>query len=311
LNQSNDKQSNLVRRDENEEDEIDLLELWRTLLKYKRMILSVTLGAAIVATGVSLTMPNIYRAEILLAPVESGDSKGGLSSALGGLGGLASLAGISVGGGGSVEENLAVLKSKDFLWQFVQDKKLMPILFKDEWDEKTKSWKETDPKKQPGQMDAHRLFTNGGVLSVEKDKKSQLITVAIEWDDAALATEWTNDLVNRLNRYLSQQAIARSERNLNYLKEELMRTQIEEMRKIVFELIANEQKKTMMANTQKDFAFKVLDSAVEPDKKFKPKRSIIIVVATFVAACLAILYAFINEGIAKRREESISQQVRM
>jgi uncharacterized protein involved in exopolysaccharide biosynthesis len=302
LNQSDDKQSKLVRREEYEDDEIDLLELWRTLLKYKRMILSVTLGAAIVAAGVSLTMPNIYRAEILLAPVESGDSKGGLSSALGGLGGLASLAGISIGGGGSVEENLAVLKSKDFLWKFVQDKKLMPILFKDAWDEKTKGWKETDPKKQPGQMDVYRLFTKGEVLSVEKDKKTDLITVAIEWDDAALATEWTNDLVIRLNQYLSQQAIARSENNLNYLKEELMRTQVEEMRKIVFDLIANEQKKTMMANTQKDFAFKILDSAVEPDKKIKPKRSLIVIFSAFVAGFMTILFVFINEGVARRRE---------
>ena len=97
------------------DDEIDLMELWRTLLKYKRMILLVTFGAAVVAAGVSLPMPNIYRAEVLLAPVDSGDSKGGLSSALGGLGGLASMAGISLGGGGgSTEQNLAVLEITRF-----------------------------------------------------------------------------------------------------------------------------------------------------------------------------------------------------
>ena len=105
------------------DDEIDLLELWRTLLKYKRLILLVTFGVAIVAAGVSLLMPNIYRAEVLLAPANTDDAKGGgLSAALGGLGGLASMAGISVGGGGSTEQNLAVLKSRDFLWKFVQEK---------------------------------------------------------------------------------------------------------------------------------------------------------------------------------------------
>lgn len=286
------------------DDEIDLMELWHTLLKYKLTILLVTFGAAVVAAGVSLTMPNIYRAEVLLAPANTDDGKGsGLSAALGGLGGFASMAGISLGGGGgSTEQSLAVLKSRDFIWKFVQEKKLMPILFENAWDEQQKKWKETDPKKQPGQLDAYRLVN--GILSVERDKKTDLITVAVEMKDAALATEIANSLVEQLNLYLAQQAIARSESNLQYLNEELMRTQIEEMRKILFELIATEQKKVMLANTQKDFSFKVLDRAVEPDKKIKPKRSLIVILAAFVAGFLAILYAFIKEGIAKRREQA-------
>lgn len=291
-------------------DEIDLLELWRILLKYKRVILLATFGAAIVAAGISLLMPNIYRAEVLLAPVVSADDakSGGLASALGGLGGLASMAGISIGGSSSTEENLAVLQSRDFLWKFVQEKKLMPILFEDAWDEQQKKWKEADVKKQPGQMDVHRLFTKGGLLSVDKDKKTDLVTVAVEWGDAALAANWANALVEKLNQYLAQQAIARSESNLKYLNEELMRAQIEEMRKTLFDLIANEQKQAMLANAQKEFAFKVLDPAVEPDKKIKPKRSLIVILTAFVAGFLAILYAFIMEGIAKRREEENSRE---
>jgi uncharacterized protein involved in exopolysaccharide biosynthesis len=289
-------------------DEIDLLELWHTLLKYKRMILLATFGAAIVAAGYSLLIPNIYRAEVLLAPVSADDAKGGgLASALGGLGGLASLAGISMGGQVSIEENLAVLQSREFLWKFVQEKKLMPILFEDKWDVEAKRWKESDPKKQPGQLDVHRLFTKGGLLSVDKDKKTELVTVAVEWNDAALASDWANALVEDLNLYLAQKTIARSESNLKYLNEELMRAQIEEMRKTLFDLIANEQKQAMLANTQKEFAFKVLDHAVEPDKKIKPKRSQIVILTAFVAGFLAILYAFIMESIAKRREEENSR----
>jgi hypothetical protein len=189
---------------------------------------------------------------------------------LGGLGGLASMAGISLGGGGSTDESLAVLKSRDFLWKFVQEKKLMPILFESEWDEQQKKWKETDPKKQPGQMDVYRLFNESGVLKVEVDKKTDLVTVAVEWEDAALTADWANALVEKLNQYLAQRTIARSESNLKYLNEELMRAQIEEMRKTLFDMIANEQKQAMLANMQKEFAFKVLDPAVEPDKKTNP-----------------------------------------
>jgi uncharacterized protein involved in exopolysaccharide biosynthesis len=289
-------------------DEIDLLELWRTMLKYKRIILLATFGAAIVAAGYSLLMPNIYRGEVLLASAQNEGAKGGLSSVLGGMGGLASMAGISLSSGGSsIDEGLAVLQSRDLLWKFVQEKKIMPILFEDKWDEQQKKWKETDPKKQPGQMDVYRLFNNG-ILMAEKDKKTDIITVTVDWKDAALAADWANSLVDRLNQYLAQQAIARSESNLKYLNEELMSTQIEEMRKTLFDLIANEQKNVMLAKTQKEFAFKVLDPAVEPDKKIKPKRSLIVILVAFVAGFMAILYAFIKESIAKRREEENSRE---
>lgn len=287
-----------------QEDEIDLLEYWLIIWGKRKFILSLSLVAAILAAGISLQMPNIYRAEVLLAPVaEEGSKSGGLSSALGGLGGLASMAGISLGGGGSVEENLAVLKSREFLWRFIKDEKLMPILFADKWDAEAKSWIDSDPEAQPTLWDAYRLFTKGGLLSVSKDKGSGLVTVGIEWKDADLAAQWGNKLVNRLNEFLRQQAIGRSQGNLRYLNKELSHTQVADMRQALFELISQEQKKSMLANTQKEFAFQVIDKAVAPDKKAKPKRSLIVVLATFVAGFLAVIFVFIREGINRREEE--------
>lgn len=292
-------------RQYDDEDEIDLFELWQTLLKHKRMIIKATVIAAVLAAAGSLLMPNIYRAEVLISPVQTADSKGGLSSALGslgGLGGLASMAGISIGGGGSTEENLAVLQSREFLWKFAQENKLMPILFERTW---LQDLLDADP---PGQWDLYRLLIENGKLRVNKDKDTGIVTVTLEWEDPALVATWANALVARLNQYLAQQAIARSESNLKYLNEELMRTPVEEMRKTLFDLIASEQKNAMLANTQKEFAFKVLDPAAEPDKKAKPKRALIVILTAFVAGFIAILYAFIKEGIAKRREEEGIQE---
>lgn len=291
------------RRDADLNDEIDLMEIWRLLVKYKRMIFSAVLGAAIVAAGVSLMMPNIYRAETLLAPVKMDDGKSGVASALGGMGGLASMAGLSLSGGGSNDENIAVLKSREFLWQFVQNNNLMPILFEDEWDAQKKKWESDDPKKQPGQWDVYRLLT--GVMSVSSDKKTELVTIAFEAKDARFAAKMSNDLVSQVNQYLAGQAVTRSQLNLKYLNEELARTQVEEMRKILFEMIANEQKKAMMANTQKDYAFKVLDHAAEPDKKVKPKRAIIVVLTAVLAGFAAVLAAFIKEGSLRRRNKVV------
>jgi len=284
-----------------EEDEIDLLAYWRLIWGERKLILSITFAAALLAVAYSLTLPNIYRAEALLAPVKAEESKSGLASALGGLGGLASMAGISVGGGGSVDENIAVLKSREFLWKFIKDQKLMPVLFEDDWDAELGKWKESSPEDQPSLWAAYRMFN--GLLTISPDKKSGLISVGVEWTDPALAAAWANALVMRVNEHLRQQAIARSNSSLKYLRAELLRTQIEEMRQALFELITKEQGKAMLANTRKEFAFQVLDGAVEPDRKAKPKRSLIVILTAFVAGFLAVVFVLIKEG-ARKREES-------
>jgi len=281
-------------------EEIKLLELLQLPLQYKRLIFGSALTAALLAGGISMLLPNVYRAEVLLVPAQSENSKNGnLGSMLGGLGGLASMAGVSLGGGGSADESLAVLQSREFLWKFVQEKHLLSVLFErsrmDEWFDVEVA--------QRGQWDVYRLFISSGKLSVTRDKDTGIVTMALDWKDPALAARWANELVASLNQYLAEQAIGRSERNLHYLNEELMRTPVEEMRKTIFDLIASEQKNAMVANTQKDFAFKVLDPAVTPDRKAKPKRLLIVILAAFIGGFLAVFYIYIKDGIRRSREE--------
>lgn len=290
-----------------EEDEIDLLEYWRVIWKQKLLILSITFVVALLAAAYSLTLPNIYRAEVLLAPVKAEESRsGGLASALGGIGGLVSMAGISLGDGGSVEENLAVLTSRKFLWLFIKENKLMPILFSDQWNAESKSWKTDDVEAQPSLWDAYRLLRGSGMLNVSTDKNSGLVRVAVESKYPEKAAFWANKLVARLNQYLRQQAIIRNNLTLKYLHSELEHTSVADMRQVLFGLIAQEQKKAMLANTQEQFAFQVLDAAVAPDRKSKPKRSLIVILAAFVAGFLAVVFVLIREGVKKR--ESVAAE---
>jgi LPS O-antigen subunit length determinant protein (WzzB/FepE family) len=80
------------------DDEIDLRELFRVLWAGKWLISGITLTVAVIAVIVTLMMPNIYRAEALLAPNEQG-SAGGLSALAARYGNLSNLAGIDIGGG--------------------------------------------------------------------------------------------------------------------------------------------------------------------------------------------------------------------
>ena len=106
------------------DDEIDLRELFGVLWGNKIKIIGITAVFAVVSVIYALSVPNQYKASALLAPAQQ--QSGGLSGALGQLGGLASLAGVSIGGGESSEAQVAqeIMKSWSFIEGFIADNDL-------------------------------------------------------------------------------------------------------------------------------------------------------------------------------------------
>ena len=84
-----------------DEDEIDLLELIRTLLQAWKTIVGITIVCVGLAVAYALYAPEVFKAETLLAPAS--EEKSGASSALSQFGGLAAMAGISIPGDSNVE----------------------------------------------------------------------------------------------------------------------------------------------------------------------------------------------------------------
>ena len=62
------------------DDEINLLDYWRVVVKRRKLIISLTLICAIIALINSLMQPKLYKATANIMPVDSGG--GGLSAAL-------------------------------------------------------------------------------------------------------------------------------------------------------------------------------------------------------------------------------------
>jgi uncharacterized protein involved in exopolysaccharide biosynthesis len=265
----------------------DLVDILQKLSQRRITLILVPIVVGLITAALTSLMPNIYRAEVLLSPVSDVGDKN-KSSMISQFSGLASLAGVSLGGNGSTEENLAVLNSKIFLWGFIEKNNLIPVLFARKWDASQNKWKSKEGDKNPTLWDAYRLLSKDGVLLVQQEKKSDLVRIVIEWEDPVLAAKWANLLVAQLNDFLRMQAIERSQNNLKYLATELGVTQEYEVRQALFDLISQEKKKIMLASTQRDYAFKVIDSAVAPDQKIKPKR-LLIVVSTMLFSFLFVL----------------------
>jgi len=81
---------------EGDDDEISLLEMLQVLWEHKWLLIGSTLGAGVLAAGVTLLMPNYYTATARILPPQQSSSSA--SALLGQLGGLAAAAGGSIGG---------------------------------------------------------------------------------------------------------------------------------------------------------------------------------------------------------------------
>ena len=283
-----------------DEDEIDLLELIRTLLQAWKTIVGITMVCVGLAVAYALHAPEVFEAEILLAPAS--EEKSGASSALSQFGGLAAMAGISIPSDSNVEQVVATLQSRKFLRQYIDGKKLLPVLFDEIWDAENQSWLVQTQEDEPTEQKAVESFKS--ILSVDEDKKSGLITLSISWKDPEVAAQWANDLVKQLNEQLREQAIADSRKRVGYLEQELAKTTLQDMRAVLYNLLESEKQKAMLANVNEDFALEVIDPAVAPETREKPKRKLIVALGGVCGGFLGIFTVFFAQFLKKLKSSN-------
>jgi len=272
-------------------DEISLRELWGILWRGKWIIIAVTAAFAVASVVYALAQTEWYRAEVLLAPADERSAQG-----LGGqLGGLAALAGVSVGGGGSIEP-IAVLRSREFARAFIADFDLVPVFFHKEWDAENNAWLGDDPEEHPEIRDAIKYF-HENVLKVGEDRDTGLVTLAIEWTDPEVAAEWARELVVRLNEGLRARALNEAETNVSFLQTELGQTSVVTLQQSIGRLLESELQKLMLARGNEEFAFRVIDAAFPPNERVRPKRAQIAVVGTMLGGMLAVFGVFLLRAL--------------
>lgn len=283
-----------------EEDEIDLLELIRTLLQAWKTIAGITLICTGLAVAYALYSPEIFKAEILLVPAQ--EEKSRVSSSLGSFGGLAAMAGISIPSNSNVARVLATMQSREFLSKYIEKSNLLPLLFENLWDEEKKTWILEPNQDEPSHNDGYIALLDA--ITIDEDKKTGLITLFISWSDPEVAAQWANDLVKQLNEQLRGQAIQDSKKRVGYIKQELAKTTLKDMRDVLYSLLESEKQKAMLANVNEDFALEVIDPAVAPEVREKPKRKLIVALGGVCGGFLGIFAMVFLPFIKKLKSSS-------
>jgi uncharacterized protein involved in exopolysaccharide biosynthesis len=284
---------------------LNIVDVAGVLWAARGLIIVVTLLCALGSTIYAFVAPQWWRADVLLKPTDAKQSQGILSQ-LGSLSGLASLAGLNLNDN-RTSESIATLKSRELLGGFIQDQNLLPLLFARKWDAEAKRWKSNDPDKQPDVRDGVKYF-NDHVFDVEEDKKNGLVTVKVDWKDPKVAAQWANMLVDRVNDIMRARALSQSEYNVEYLKQELTSASVVTMQQSIGRVLESELQKLLLAKEDKEYAFKILDHAQPPRRRYWPKRALVIAGASVLGLICAGFFAVYRHSLRRERMHLLRSQ---
>lgn len=265
------------------------------------VIATAALLGAITGFVGSRFMTKVYRGEVLLAIVHDDNSelKQGV---MGGLGALASLAGVDLGKmQDDTPEFMAELTSRVLVEKFIADKDLLPVLFPKRWDAAAKTWRVKPGEHVPSLQDGYYMLAKG-IMSVIQDKQTGLITVRVDWKDRDQAAAWANELVERVNQEARARAMRNADLSVDYLNRELEHTQAIEVRESIFQVLEQQIDKRMMAATRPDFAFKVIDPAQTPEANrfVRPIPLLMAGIGLFCGGLLGMVAVMIGQRLRSR-----------
>ena len=299
------------------EDEIDLAVLIGALWQGKWIIMGFTSVASILVVIYSLSLPNIYSGQALLVPVSSKDS---VSGAAQNLGGLASLAGISLS---DSSDNSVVATEKLQSLSFFEGKILTQINISDlmaveSWnpnnnsityddaiyDYKTKSWTREvvfpqTPK--PSAQESYKAFLEH--LSVVKDLKTNIVTITISHQSPYVAKQWADLVVTEINTFYREKDRSEAEFAVNYLNDQISQTRLSEVKMVIAEVLAQQIQKLTLIEANDNYVFDYIDPPAVMEKKSAPRRAIICIIGALLGGFIGALVALFRYFQPARLED--------
>ena len=266
-----------------EEKEFSFKDLFKAIWINRILIIAFPLLVGTITALYSLTLPNMYRAEILLASSQSSGQSPSTAQS-----GLAALAGINLSSGTDEKTLIAIetLKSRKFISEFLLRHEALPALMA------PISW---DPEKdilEVGEYDGSIQEATKAFLEIfyvgKLSQKTPFVLMTITHISPTQARDWLESMVADLNKSLSQREVTEVESSINYLQEQINKTNVSDLKQLFYSLIQAQTSKGMLAEARPEYAFRVIDPAIAPELKYSPQR-LFIVISSVLYSLIAII----------------------
>jgi len=260
---------------------------------------------AVFSVALALWLPNQYKATVVLAPAQQ--QSGGLASALGRVGGLASLAGLNIGSGESSDSQIAqeIMGSWSFIDKFIVENDLaVEVYAASRWREKqnelaidddiydvaSQEWliedDDTDELRPPTSWELYEEFVDR--ITISEDSRTGLVSVSIEYFSPYMAQAWVDLYVQAINSHMQSREVVKVSRNIEYLQNQISKTAITGMQEVFFVLVEEQIKAKMVAEASPDYAFVTVSPSMLPEEESQPKRALICILGTLLGGILSV-----------------------
>ncbi len=295
-------------------EEININNLFKILLNNKYKLVTASLIFGIIVLSASLLLNEKYSSKMILKVEQSGDE---LSSIVGSqYGDLASLAGVSIGGGSEdlTAYAVALLQSNSFadnLMSFDGVKvNLMAakkynaenqeiIIDATIYDEKNNEWVRNPPYKRsitPSTLEIYEEVLKDD-LTVSLDRRSGFIEVTFTHISPFFAREFLNLILRQANELKRNNDYEEASKALNFLEESLQTTNQKELRDSLTKLIESQLQTLMLVDIREDYLLSAIEVPYLPEEEVFPPK----VLLTFVGLILGFISMFIYLIISGRK----------
>lgn len=307
----------------NHDYEIDFIELFKVLVRGKWTVISITSIFSIMGVIFSLSLPNIYASKALLASSITSSNPGIVQN----YSSLANIAGIDLPKDSETNEAQAIekLNSFSFFEDYFSPNIFLPDLmaFKSwdpvsnnlEYDSKiynvdTSNWVRNfsyPQKLVPTAQESFAVFKNKH-LFIEKDKKTNFVTIEIKHQSPYIAQEWIKIIIDQINGYYRKKDKNEAETASGYLNDILMKTNLSEVKQVIAKLLQQETQKLTLIEANEFYVYEYIDPPAVMERKSEPKRAFICILVSMLGGILGIFFVLARHFIFNSRKRLINKK---
>ena len=292
------------------DDEIDLRELFTKLWRGRWVIASLCCVALVLASFYLHVAARKYTVSMTFKPV----IEEGAGPNLAGLGGLASLAGVSLpqSGSGDFATFRTLLRSEEVAERVIAATELLPAIFKNEWDAQQAQFRKPprgllgrslsglksiltgDEKRDYIAPNPQRLsIFMDRTLELSVNKETGFLTVSAESEDPETLVALIVAATEATDQLMKERYIVNAEQTLQFYQSKILTSRSREHREALAKLISAEDQKLMLTSEGRHFVAEPLTRATTSMDPTSPKSVLVLALALvlglFSGAALVVI----------------------
>ncbi|MDB4229091.1 Wzz/FepE/Etk N-terminal domain-containing protein [Paracoccaceae bacterium] len=309
-----------MQENQNYDSEIDLRELFSVLWRGKYFVIIFTMMSLAAGSLHLRSLSSKYSVSILLAPIQAGQT----TPNFGNLGGLASLAGLSLptGSASDFAKYEIMLKTQEISTLVFKEKNLIQALFSNEWDNRQQIFRAPEksrktliksyarelltgqpPKEYTGPNPARLKAFIGDNISISLDKKTQYLNLSAQTSNPKLLTKLLVSMINNTDELFKKKFIRQANDAVQFYQIKIAKARSQEHREILATLIAKEERKLLLATRGGPFVAEILTGPNRSLNPTSPKASLILALSILLGGFLSCGLLLIRSFLSKNHNE--------